>query len=108
MVSHMRPATGQQPGVLYHAQTDARSSVAIQEFFKRFMGKDSVQDLTVISQFEDYLAIETSNRYFTPRRQGTLGVKEISFSTDVDPHGFLANAAGNGFRKGDETRPDFG
>ena len=27
-------AAGQQPGVLYHAQTDARSSVAIQEFFK--------------------------------------------------------------------------
>jgi dienelactone hydrolase len=27
-------ATGQQPGVLYHAQTDARSSVAILEFFE--------------------------------------------------------------------------
>ena len=27
-------ATGQQPGVLYDAQTDARSSVAIQEFFR--------------------------------------------------------------------------
>jgi dienelactone hydrolase len=27
-------ATGQQPGVRYHAQTDARSSVAIQEFFR--------------------------------------------------------------------------
>jgi dienelactone hydrolase len=26
-------ATGQQPGVLYHAQTDARSSVAIQGLF---------------------------------------------------------------------------
>jgi dienelactone hydrolase len=26
-------ATGQQPGVRYHAQTDARSSVAIQDFF---------------------------------------------------------------------------
>jgi dienelactone hydrolase len=26
-------ATGQQPGVMYHAQTDARSSVAIQGFF---------------------------------------------------------------------------
>ena len=26
-------ATGQQPGVMYHAQTDARSSVAIREFF---------------------------------------------------------------------------
>jgi len=26
-------AAGQQPGVLYHAQTDARSSVAIQDFF---------------------------------------------------------------------------
>jgi dienelactone hydrolase len=28
-------ATGQQPGVLYHAQTDARSSVAIQQFFNQ-------------------------------------------------------------------------
>jgi dienelactone hydrolase len=27
-------ATGQQPGVLYHAQTDARSSIAIHDFFK--------------------------------------------------------------------------
>jgi dienelactone hydrolase len=27
-------ATGQQPGVLYHAQTDARSSIAIRDFFK--------------------------------------------------------------------------
>ena len=27
-------ATGQQPGVRYHAQTDARSSVAIQDFFR--------------------------------------------------------------------------
>ena len=27
-------ATGQQPGVQYHAQTDARSSVAIQDFFR--------------------------------------------------------------------------
>ena len=31
-------ATGQQPGVLYHAQTDARSSIAIQEFFKELFG----------------------------------------------------------------------
>jgi len=31
-------ATGQQPGVLYHAQTAARSSVAIQEFFKECFG----------------------------------------------------------------------
>jgi dienelactone hydrolase len=27
-------ATGQQPGVLYHAPADARSSVAIQNFFR--------------------------------------------------------------------------
>jgi dienelactone hydrolase len=27
-------ATGQHPGVMYHARTDARSSVAIREFFK--------------------------------------------------------------------------
>jgi dienelactone hydrolase len=32
-------ATGQQPGVLYHAQTDARSSVAIQEFFRELFNE---------------------------------------------------------------------
>jgi dienelactone hydrolase len=31
-------AAGQQPGVLYHAQTDARSSVAIQDFFEELFG----------------------------------------------------------------------
>ncbi len=31
-------ATGQQPGVLYHAQTDARSSRAIQGFFGELFG----------------------------------------------------------------------
>ena len=32
-------ATGQQPGVRYHAQTDARSSVAIEEFFTELFEK---------------------------------------------------------------------
>jgi dienelactone hydrolase len=31
-------ATGQQPGVLYHAQTDARASVAIQDLFRDLFG----------------------------------------------------------------------
>jgi len=31
-------ATGQQPGVMYHAPTDARSSVAIRQFFMELFG----------------------------------------------------------------------
>jgi hypothetical protein len=31
-------ATGQQPGVVYHAQSDARSSVAILDFFAEVFG----------------------------------------------------------------------
>jgi dienelactone hydrolase len=34
-------ATGQQPGVLYHAQTDARSSVAIQQFFRELFAPEA-------------------------------------------------------------------
>ena len=70
---------------------------AIHHFFARFIGKDSLQPLTVVSHFEEYLSIETSNRYFTPRRAGTIGATEIPFSPHVDPHGYLARGAGSKF-----------
>jgi hypothetical protein len=53
--------------------------------------------------FGEYVSIDMSNRYFTPRRQETLGTTEIPFSTDVDPHGFLAKAAGTSLVHTDEN-----
>jgi len=78
-------------------QKVSENIAAIHELCGRFIGKDSLQDLTAIGGFEEYLAIEMSNRYFTPRRQETLGVIEIPFSADVDPHGLLAKGAGTAF-----------
>jgi dienelactone hydrolase len=36
-----KEATGQTPGVLYHASTDARSSLAIQRFLDELFARDS-------------------------------------------------------------------
>jgi len=44
-----------------------------------------------------------SNRYFTPRRQETLGAPEVPFSSDIDPHGFLQQATGNALFHGEEN-----
>ena len=50
-----------------------------------------------MTHFEEFLSIEMSNRYFTPRRGRAPGADEIPFSMDVDPHGLLAMASGKGF-----------
>jgi hypothetical protein len=68
--------------------------VVIHNFLGHFIGKDLIQELTAVGRFEDYLSIDMSNCYFTPRRKGTLGVAKIPFSADVDPHGFLDKAGG--------------
>jgi len=76
---------------------------AVHDLFGRFIGKDSLQALTCIGGFGEYVSIDMSNRYFTPRREETLGATEIPFSTDVDPHGFLGKAAGSGLFHSDEN-----
>ena len=84
-------------------QSVSESIVAIHDFFGRFIGKESLQELTAVGRFEDYLSIDMSNRYFTPWREGTLGVAEIPFSADVDPHGFLAKAGGTALFHSDDN-----
>ena len=68
----------------------------VHELFRCFIGQDSLQELTSVSAFGEYVSIDMSNCYFTPHWEETLGATEIPFSTDVDPHGFLAKAAGMG------------
>ncbi|KIM38065.1 hypothetical protein M413DRAFT_76431 [Hebeloma cylindrosporum] len=74
-------------------QTVSENIGAVHHFFKRFIGKDALQDITAIGQFEEYMSIDMGNRYFTPRRDAPLAT-ETPFSADVDPHGYLMNAAG--------------
>lgn len=76
---------------------------AVHDLFGRFIGKGSLQDLTCVSGFGEYVCIDMSNRYFTPRREETLGEIEIPFTADVDPHGFLGQAAGTGLFHGDDN-----
>jgi len=84
-------------------QTVSENIAAVHDLFGRFVGKESLQELTATGMFGEYVFIDMSNRYFTPRRQETLGTTEIPFSTDVDPHGFLAKAAGTSLVHTDEN-----
>ncbi|KIM35729.1 hypothetical protein M413DRAFT_32286 [Hebeloma cylindrosporum] len=84
-------------------ETVCENIAAIHDFFASFIGKDSLQELTSIGRFEDHRCIDTSNRYFTSRRQGTSGPKEIPLKPDVDPHGYLMAAAGTALYHSEEN-----
>jgi len=84
-------------------QSVSENIAAVHELFGRFIGKNSLQPLSCVSGFGEYVSIDMSNRYFTPRRDETLGATEIPFTPDVDPHGFLGKAAGSGLFHSDEN-----
>jgi hypothetical protein len=67
----------------------------IHAIFKRTIGNQLEED-AVHSDFKGYKAIDTSNRYFTPR-DGKRDLESVSLGNDVDPHGFLFKAAGNAY-----------
>ena len=84
-------------------QSVSENIATVHELFGHFIGKDSLQPLTYISGFGEYVSINMANRYFTPRWAETLGATEIPFSTNVDPHGFLGKAAGSGLFHSDKN-----
>ena len=66
-------------------QSVSENIAVVHELFGCFLGKDSLQPLLCVSGFGEYVSIDMSNRYFTPRWDETLGTTEIPFSPDVDP-----------------------
>ena len=64
----------------------------IQAIFKRTIGNQLEED-PVYSDFKGYRALDTSNRYFTPRNDRSDN-DSVPLGMEVDPHGFLLQAAG--------------
>jgi hypothetical protein len=50
----------------------------------------------VYSEFNGYRSLDTSNRYFTPRDDRSDN-DSVPLGTEVDPHGFLLQAAGSAY-----------
>jgi hypothetical protein len=73
----------------------------IQALFKRAIGP-FLQDEAAVSQFEEFTAIDASNRYFTPR----TGNQEdgCPITADIDPKGYLMKAAGDSFMHTEENK----
>lgn len=61
--------------------------------FDRAVGAKKIEECQIITSYKGMSALELSNRYFTPRKDIAEG-DELVLSADIDPYGYLANAAG--------------
>ena len=74
----------------------------IQALFKRAIGP-YLQEEAGISQFEDFTAIDASNRYFSPRT-GRNQEDEHPITADIDLKGYVMKAAGDSFVHTEENK----
>jgi hypothetical protein len=62
--------------------------------FSRCIAVQKLATCSLVDSFDKYSCVELSNRYFTARKDVTAE-QHMPLSSDVDPKGFLAEAAGN-------------
>jgi hypothetical protein len=75
---------------------DAAANLAkIHAIFKRSIG-NQLEDGPVYSDFKGFRALDTSNRYFTPKDDISAN-DSVALGIEVDPHGFLLQAAGSAY-----------
>jgi hypothetical protein len=74
----------------------------IHAIFKRTVGNQLEED-AVHSDFKGHKAIDTSNRYFTPR-DSKGGMESVPLGNDVDPYGYLLKAAGNSYAHTEDNK----
>ena len=55
---------------------------------------DQIAPGGIVDEYNGHSSIELSNRYFTPKKDA-LTEDYVSISTDIDPQGLLARAAGS-------------
>ena len=66
----------------------------ITALFTRAISEDRIQPNAIIGDLDEFSTLNTSNRYFTPRKDAQTA-KELAFAHDVDPHGNLARLLGS-------------
>jgi hypothetical protein len=67
----------------------------IHAIFKRRIGNQLEED-TVHSEYNGYSALDTSNRYFTPK-SNTGNEETVPLGAEVDPQGTLMKVAGGAY-----------
>jgi len=75
---------------------------AIHATFKRMLG-DGLTDTDFHSDYHGYVAIDVTNRYFTPT--AAASVQDIlPLTKEIDPHGTLTRAAGTAYVHTEENK----
>jgi hypothetical protein len=62
--------------------------------FSRFVPADKLQTCAIMGQYGEYASMDTSNRYFTARKDSPTE-QHVPFSSEVDPNGILERAVGS-------------
>ena len=65
----------------------------IAALFTRAIAEDKIQPNAIVGELGEFLTLNASNRYFTPRKDARTA-KELAFHGDVDPHGNLSRLVG--------------
>jgi len=66
----------------------------IAALFTRAISEDKIQYNTIIGDLEEFSTLNTSNQYFTPRKDAQT-VEELAFNHDIDPYGNLSRLLGS-------------
>jgi hypothetical protein len=74
----------------------------VQGFFDRHIPVNKIEECTIIDKYDDSLGIQLSNRYFTARREAPTD-KQVAFTLEIDPSGYLASLAGDQFFHGEQN-----
>ena len=74
----------------------------IYALFSQSVPREKLQPCSFIDHYGKYTGIETSNRYFSPKKDFPTS-KSVPFSSDIDPEGILTRAAGTNYVHADQN-----
>jgi len=88
----------------FMSQVDMLPDIAA--LFIRAVSEDKIEPNTIVGQQDDVTTLNTSNRFFTQRKDTHMG-KELHFHRDIDPHGTLTRLLGSGFVHTEENNVSY-
>ena len=75
----------------FQSQVDMVPDIAA--LFTRAINEDKIQPNAIVGELEEFSTLNTSNRYFTPRKDARTA-KDLAFHTDIDSYGNLSRLLG--------------
>lgn len=93
----------------YGTESFARAVEAIPKLFALFsqdIGEHNMLEMDCVGSYQGYQSMSASNRYFM-QQEMAQDLSELLITKDMDPHGYLANIAGDKYVYTDDNQVGF-